>query len=993
MVVMLSSSKRSFANAYSSKNRNARGTQDLATDGGPRLLLGYPRQYVITFLAAIPILITLCYPYLKKTFFQKKKRRRGIKSDWPREGSERLILSVHINERKRTNKKNGNNGKAKSTVSTISRRNNSIENHNSSSRSRSNKQANYNNTSLDTTLDTSMTDGSAMDNTRRRDRASRRQQTQRFTEWGMSLRQLDPRLQIFQFFTEVAAVGASQKLERCKIHITGGCTHNCLGRTDPNKRNSNAQKIASLLAHPTRLSLGRSKEPRLTVSQFTLMAGCFDQASVFTVWRPTSDEAIRKMMRGDAVGKGLDIKGKSALRGKLSAFVPVLQIHEDKHKKMLRHIPKEAVMRVYFQTSRARNIAKIQLDRILKDMQDGFREASRVLKTQNLLFQMLGDKAQQLPDEVWERTLNRVYKWDMEDPQIKNLNHISPDRFGLELPQRLFTEAYIFRGDCTREPDSPNDTGRKSIPSFQDMNLETLRKYKPPAPAKKKGHPEVIAPRPVVYQYNNDPMQAMNPKDLVMAYEENGRVLPVVSDFDCFLVGTRRVTYKQHLPPQQVQMMSWCVDKIEQVLDDSAGVPGKSWTGNWLDVLKKERIEKDFKPNIPKFGYADPKSYAIMGHAIHHLQANGSVRHGAECFNYYFPQDLDEEFLIVSYDIREGGNRWHRFQKYELLEFLSKKVDEGFMFPLNPKWVLCDPGWKKLYDKQIQSKNTSVRQSVNAWYPPASGIRDRIEEIHDKHPRGFPKDPSMRRNPLEPGGDISMDQAIVELERAAKLDKAKKVLQAIIAVNRIRRAMANARREQGGKSIRGASLGKGSLPQKREVIRVKVPKEAIPGREPQPKQSILGRSNSFGMSSFTEVVPLWRSMSFDFGVSPWGSSRKTTAAIPSEPPSNSRKDLPTPLEGTSENSPPNFSQPQEQKPKQRNSWNAGQPSQPLISEQRPTTSWDKGPTNLPPKKIPVRNVGRQHRSTRMNMDAAVNAAAKKRSSNSNRRNGASAYIS
>jgi hypothetical protein len=32
-------------------------------------------------------------------------------------------------------------------------------------------------------------------------------------------------------------------------------------------------------------------------------------ASVFTVWRQTSFEAIRKMMMGAAAGKGLDIKG------------------------------------------------------------------------------------------------------------------------------------------------------------------------------------------------------------------------------------------------------------------------------------------------------------------------------------------------------------------------------------------------------------------------------------------------------------------------------------------------------------------------------------------------------------------------------------------------------------------------------------------------------------------------------------------------------------
>lgn len=39
---------------------------------------------------------------------------------------------------------------------------------------------------------------------------------------------------------------------------------------------------------------------------------------MFTVWRPTSFDAIKKMMVGEGVGKGLEIKGKSAKCGLLS---------------------------------------------------------------------------------------------------------------------------------------------------------------------------------------------------------------------------------------------------------------------------------------------------------------------------------------------------------------------------------------------------------------------------------------------------------------------------------------------------------------------------------------------------------------------------------------------------------------------------------------------------------------------------------------------------
>ena len=34
----------------------------------------------------------------------------------------------------------------------------------------------------------------------------------------------------------------------------------------------------------------------------------------------------------------------------------------------------------------------------------------------------------------------------------------------------------------------------------------------------------------------------------------------------------------------------------------------------------------------------------------------GAVRHGAECFNYLFPQELDPEFLVIwdGYESRTG---------------------------------------------------------------------------------------------------------------------------------------------------------------------------------------------------------------------------------------------------------------------------------------------------------------------------------------------------
>ena len=73
-------------------------------------------------------------------------------------------------------------------------------------------------------------------------------------------------------------------------------------------------------------------------------------------------------------------------------------------------------------------------------------------------------------------------------------------------------------------------------------------------------------------------------------------------------------------------------------------------------------------------------------------------------------------------------------------EILAEKIDDGFAFPLNPKWILCDEGWKDLYDKLLASDAPNVQDAMNVWYP--ADVRERIAaiSISSKHPVRF--DPS-----------------------------------------------------------------------------------------------------------------------------------------------------------------------------------------------------------------------------------------------------------
>lgn len=81
--------------------------------------------------------------------------------------------------------------------------------------------------------------------------------------WATEFRKVDPRYQILSFFNQVAEGGTKEEGE---------------------------EKEGGYL----------SKRPLLWYLP--------NRASVFTVWRPTSLDSIRRMMLGEAVGKGLDIK-------------------------------------------------------------------------------------------------------------------------------------------------------------------------------------------------------------------------------------------------------------------------------------------------------------------------------------------------------------------------------------------------------------------------------------------------------------------------------------------------------------------------------------------------------------------------------------------------------------------------------------------------------------------------------------------------------------
>jgi hypothetical protein len=374
------------------------------------------------------------------------------------------------------------------------------------------------------------------------------------------------------------------------------------------------------------------------------------------------------MLSGNAVGKGLNVKGKSAKQGVLSGFVPFIQISDNKHKSMIEQSPANSRLTIYYKTKAAREEARKALQNVL--------DGAAALKIQRKTIEFVDDY----------------------EPKVS----------GLSIPEPLCREAYIMRPDLS--PVMGWEVGRRSEPAFMDMNLHAVR--------------DSSEPKVVLYQY--DESDPMNPRGLLIAYAEQ-YCKPVVSDFDTFLVASRGIQYTG-LPSDQQSLIMWGLDHTETILNSLDHNP---WTSRWLEVLKKE-TERGFHPKTPKYGFGDPTSYSFVEQIVQVCESSGAVRHGAECFNFYFPQELDDEYLIIW----EGfpNKPWKYFDEYNMRQFLLERVTEGYVFPINPVWPIRDKGWHDVLQALRSSPSAHV---LKAWYPDSSGIIARIKKMHTEHPHGF----------------------------------------------------------------------------------------------------------------------------------------------------------------------------------------------------------------------------------------------------------------
>ena len=183
-------------------------------------------------------------------------------------------------------------------------------------------------------------------------------------------------------------------------------------------------------------------------------------SSWFAVYRPCSRDSIAKMLGRVGVGKGLNVKGKSSKKNRLSGFVPFLQISNNDDKAAVEPSPKHARTKIFYRDAAGREKALVKMTKVLKEERNAL--------------------------EIDEPVIEIIRDYD------------ETGMFGLDVPEPLMKETYIMRSDIS--PVIGWETGRPSEVAFMNANLQTVRG----------------SSKPTVVLYQFDLADAMNPLGLLV---------------------------------------------------------------------------------------------------------------------------------------------------------------------------------------------------------------------------------------------------------------------------------------------------------------------------------------------------------------------------------------------------------------------------------------------------------------------------------------------
>lgn len=154
----------------------------------------------------------------------------------------------------------------------------------------------------------------------------------------------------------------------------------------------------------------------------------------------------------------------------------------------------------------------------------------------------------------------------------------------------------------------------------------------------------------------------------------------------------------------------------------------EGWNQQWFQAVAS--MDKMITVDMPKFGLGDSTSTRLIEEVVKATEDSGAVRHGAESFNYMFPQDFDASYLIVWDHFQNDGNiPWKNCGMNELLTFLRERREDGFIFPINPVWPARDRRWFEIYQELKDAEGFGV------WFD--APLCQMIETIVEKYPDGF----------------------------------------------------------------------------------------------------------------------------------------------------------------------------------------------------------------------------------------------------------------
>ena len=220
-------------------------------------------------------------------------------------------------------------------------------------------------------------------------------------------------------------------------------------------------------------------------------------------------------------------------------------------------------------------------------------------------------------------------------------------------------------------------------------------------------------------------------------------------------VCTQKVAPSTNRRPQPVHSPSTALERVAVPAGHTLFIERGAALSACIQVLMDGGGKSKPKVAMPPLGFGDPTSYQVIAECAAQCSATGAVRHGAECFNYLFPQDLDDE-LLVCWEGFMGAPDYHQvpspschpflsplaispshhpsshpshhprsyrqvpwqyLKRERLLPFLSARIDEGYAVPLNPKWLLCDPGW---YAPFVRLQDVASSPPAHLTHPPRS---------------------------------------------------------------------------------------------------------------------------------------------------------------------------------------------------------------------------------------------------------------------------------